>query len=84
MHFPATNKFLMTVPRRGTTHPGNGIPSARRFPATIAHRQMEISSSLAYPFSFANLVEGQLYKTAKLYVSISTEAAYKDRYFHPS
>jgi len=70
MHFPATNKFLMTVATPGYNTLGNRILSARRFPVAIAHRQMEISPGLAYPFLSANFAEGQLHVTTKLYMFI--------------
>lgn len=69
MHFPATNKFLMTVPRRGTTHPEIEYLRLVALPwRDCASANGDIG--IAYPFSFANLVEGQLRENRRTPVCI--------------
>lgn len=61
----------MTLPRRGTTHPE--IEYLRR--SSLFHcASANENIGIAYSFSFANLVEGQLRDIAKFYVYIFTHA----------
>lgn len=56
MHFPATNKFLMTVPRRSTTHSEIEYLRLVAFPRRLRIASANGNIGIAYPFSSANLV----------------------------